>query len=248
MEWLLESIKREQPASEVIHRVSLPTAREPDAPSPSSKRTLRSMNHSFKQAQKPIRKILFLEENEKNESQISPLLTPLASSTEQVPSAEEQVLIAQYSQENIPAAVMPATNPPDLLNRSSSAGNSSTGGSLKERPPPSVALAVAAAPVQPNSVSLTDSTGMTIDTENLDFFKGMSLYIDKNNFPEEFYSQMLNECEGAHGNVVPSTFQDTVDYAIVPFEQTFDPKTLPVKAKHIVTELYVVSFFFFCGY
>uniref|UniRef100_A0A1B0FH09 BRCT domain-containing protein n=1 Tax=Glossina morsitans morsitans TaxID=37546 RepID=A0A1B0FH09_GLOMM len=241
LEWLLESIKRKQPASEVIHRVSLPTAREPDAPSPSSKRTLRSMNHSFKQAQKPIRKILFLEENEKNESQISPLLTPLASSTEQVPSAEEQVLIAQYSQENIPAAVMPATNPPDLLNRSSSAGNSSTGGSLKERPPPSVALAVAAAPVQPNSVSLTDSTGMTIDTENLDFFKGMSLYIDKNNFPEEFYSQMLNECEGAHGNVVPSTFQDTVDYAIVPFEQTFDPKTLPVKAKHIVTELYVES-------
>uniref|UniRef100_A0A1A9WPL4 BRCT domain-containing protein n=1 Tax=Glossina brevipalpis TaxID=37001 RepID=A0A1A9WPL4_9MUSC len=243
LDWLLESIKRKQLASEVIHRVSLPTAQEHDAPSPSSKRTLRSMNHSFKQPEKPIRKILFLEVDEKNDRNVSALLRPLASSTEQTPSAEEQVLIAQYSQENIPAAVMPAVNPPELGNRSNSAEISSKCGSINDRPPTSAAVTAAAAPstTQTSSINLTDCTGVTIDTENLDFFQGMSLYIDKNYFPEEFFTQMINECEGAHGNVVPSTFQDTVDYAIVSFEYTFDPKKLPVKVKQIVTELYVES-------
>ncbi|KAI8124115.1 hypothetical protein CVS40_5266 [Lucilia cuprina] len=47
---------------------------------------------------------------------------------------------------------------------------------------------------------------------------------------------MISECEAAQGNVVPSTFRDPVDYAIVSFENTFDPSQLPVKARHIVTD------------
>ncbi|XP_037805699.1 DNA topoisomerase 2-binding protein 1 [Lucilia sericata] len=242
LDWLQESIKLKQPASEAIYRVSLPTSREPDAPSPSSKKTLRSMNHSFKQPEKPIKKKLFSKDSEKDDDQASQtnstMQPPIASSTEHPVEADEQDLIAQYSQENVPQAAIPLPQT-SMHNDESLAYPMACSTQLTANEP--AVPQPQAAPVQANPSDLTDGTGITIDYENLDFFQGSSLYIDKDHFPEEFYTQMISECEAAQGNVVPSTFRDPVDYAIVSFENTFDPSQLPVKARHIVTELYVES-------
>ena len=237
LEWLVESIKLKQPASEAIYRVSLPTSREPDAPSPSSKKTLRSMNHSFKQPEKPIKKKLFSKDSENNDDtdKNSTLQPPAATSTQIPPEPEEQDLIAQYSQENIPQASIPQAplqNEESMAHPVASSTHLTPDEPTAKRTPP---------PLQPNPSDMSNGTGITIDYENLDFFQGCSLYIDKEHFPEEFYTQIISECEAAQGNVVPSTFRDPVDYAIVSFEKTLDVSKLPVKARHIVTELYVVS-------
>lgn len=246
LDWLQESIKLKQPASEAIYRVSLPTSREPDAPSPSSKKTLRSMNHSFKQPEKPIKKKLFSKDSEKDNANDldQTQQPPLASSTEHPVEADEQDLIAQYSQENVPQAAIPipqnTTHNDESMAYPMACSTQLTPNETTTAAPPAPQPR-AAAPVQANPSDMTDGTGITIDYENLDFFQGSSLYIDKDHFPEEFYTQMISECEAAQGNVVPATFRDPVDYAIVSFENTFDPSKLPVKARNIVTELYVVS-------
>ncbi|XP_004525878.1 DNA topoisomerase 2-binding protein 1-A isoform X2 [Ceratitis capitata] len=233
LDWLLQSIKLKQPASEVVYRMSLPTAREPDAPSPSSKKTLRSMNHSFKQPDKPKKKLF-----ESNEKSPNPPIVP-TTSTDLPFEEEEQNLIAQYSQENEPVGVVPP-NP---------VGETTTSQALTDQ---TLSAPVASSTLKPmvnsvpqpvanNSTENENSTKMTseIDFENLDFFDSKSLYIDRSHFPEEFYSQMISECEAAHGDIVPANFVDIVDYAIVSFERTLDVEDLPVKARHIVTDLYV---------
>lgn len=69
------------------------------------------MNHSFKQPEKPIKKKLFSKDSEKDDANDLPtnstLQPPIASSTEHPVEADEQDLIAQYSQENIPQASIP---------------------------------------------------------------------------------------------------------------------------------------------
>ncbi|XP_018801712.1 PREDICTED: DNA topoisomerase 2-binding protein 1-A [Bactrocera latifrons] len=227
LDWLLQSIKLKQPASEVVYRMSLPNAREPDAPSPSSKKTLRSMNHSFKQPEKPKKKLF--ESDDKSEP-TSPKDSPFVE--------EEQQLIAQYSQENEPAAPVPTpiaevttSNPLADHTLSGPAASSTLKPVVGKLPPP-------AAPTTVENENLAKMTS-EIDFENLDFFDGMSLYIDREHFPEEFYTQMLSECEAAHGDIVPANFVDVVDYAIVSFERTLNAKKLPVTARHIVTDLYV---------
>lgn len=248
LDWLLESIKIKQTANEAVYRVSLPTSREPDAPSPSSKKTLRSMNHSFKQPEKPIKKKLFSKDAEndmdngaaKDNSVLTPDL-PL--------EAEEQDLISQYSQENVPQAAVPL--PQNTINHDDSMAHpmaSSTQCTPNEPAPVAATTTAIGGQPQAQPSNLTDASGITIDYENLDFFQGMSLYIDKQHFPEEFYTQMISECEAAQGNIVPATFRDPVDYAIVSFESTLDASKLPVKARHIITELYVVSFFHYFVY
>lgn len=242
MDWLQESIKLKHPASEAIYRVSLPTSREPDAPSPSSKRTLRSMNHSFKHPEKPIKKKLFSKDTEKDDAAKSTKNHTFEEEEVSAAKSDEDDLIAQYSQENVAEASMPL---PQNSIRSEPLSNpmaSSTQLTANNLPGQKNMSSV---PLQANPSDLTNRTTITIDYDSLDFFQGSSLYIDKNHFPEEFYTQMISECEAAKGNVVPSTFRDPVDYAIVSFETTLDPRRLPVKARHIVTELYVVSTGFF---
>lgn len=245
MDWLLQSIKLKQPANEAAYRVSLPLAREPDAPSPSSKRTLRSMNHSFKQPDVPIKKKLFEANSDDLNTETLGNLMPVASSTEMpMDQDEEHNLISQYSQENVAKAEMP---PPPSKNEH--AANESI------MAPP---IATSTQWIQNRDVTNTTQTNqdndqqaaaanpsitescMTIDYENLNMFDGLTLYIEKSQFAEELYVQILNECEAAKGNMVPATFRDPVDYAIVSFERSFDISMLPVKAKHVVTDLYVV--------
>ncbi|XP_011293163.1 DNA topoisomerase 2-binding protein 1 [Musca domestica] len=243
LDWLLESIKIKQTASEAVYRVSLPTSREPDAPSPSSKKTLRSMNHSFKQPDKPIKKKLFSKDAESDMDNDSDAAATPKNAVELPSEAEENDLISQYSQENVPQAPPPLPQNVTILPDESMSHPMASSTQCTPNEPPTKAktpAATSAAPqAQPSNV--TDASGFTIDYENLDFFQGMSLYIDNNHFPEEFYTQMISECEAAQGNIVPATFRDPVDYAIVSFESTLDVSKLPVKARNIVTELYVES-------
>ncbi|XP_054728937.1 DNA topoisomerase 2-binding protein 1 [Anastrepha obliqua] len=232
LDWLLQSIKLKQPASEVVYRMSLPTTREPDAPSPSSKKTLRSMNKSFKQPDKPKKKLFEPEEKSAETAE-----TPSAA-TDLPLEEEEQHLIAQYSQENEPAVAVP--NPIVAIKPNNVAMDSTLTAPMAS----STLKAVVNIVPPPASTTLTQNENSAkinseIDFDNLDFFDGKSLYIDRAHFPEEFYSQMLSECEAAHGDIVPPTFVDMVDYAIVSFERTLNARELPVKARHIVTDLYV---------
>uniref|UniRef100_A0A0A1XP78 DNA topoisomerase 2-binding protein 1-A n=1 Tax=Zeugodacus cucurbitae TaxID=28588 RepID=A0A0A1XP78_ZEUCU len=225
LDWLLQSIKLKQAASEVVYRMSLPNAREPDAPSPSSKKTLRSMNHSFKQPEKPKKKLF--ESDDKSEP----------TTSKDLPFEEdEQHLIAQYSQENEPAASVPAP----IADVTTNNADHTLSGPVASSTLKPIAHKVAA-PAANTTAENENSTKVNseIDFENLNFFDGMSLYIDRDHFPEEFYTQMLSECEAAHGDIVPANFVDVVDYAIVSFERTLKANKLPVKARHIVTDLYV---------
>ncbi|XP_017490641.1 PREDICTED: DNA topoisomerase 2-binding protein 1-A [Rhagoletis zephyria] len=232
LDWLLQSIKLKQAASEIVYRMSLPTTREPDAPSPSSKKTLRSMNHSFKHPEKPKKK-LFESEEKATES-----VTSQAKSTDLPLEEEEQHIIAQYSQENEPAAAVPVgTTAIKSNNNLADQTQSAPMASSTLKPLANIIPQPAANPSADNENSTKMNT--EIDFDNLDFFDGKSLYIDRAHFPEEFYSQMLGECEAAHGDIVPATFVDIVDYAIVSFERTLNVHDLPVKARHIVTDLYV---------
>lgn len=196
------------------------------------------MNHSFKQPEKPVKKKLFSKDPEKDEeSNTNKNAVPGAtktSSNELPLEADEEDLLSQYSQENVPRAEVPL--PEKTLSNEVSMTHpmaSSTQCTPNET--------AAKGQPQANPSDLADGTGITIDYENLDFFQGMSLYIHKEHFPDEFYTQMISECEAAQGNIVPATFRDPVDYAIVSFESTLDAGKLPVKARNIVTELYVVS-------
>ncbi|XP_075157185.1 mutagen-sensitive 101 [Haematobia irritans] len=238
LDWLLESIKLKQTASEAVYRVSLPTSREPDAPSPSSKKTLRSMNHSFKQPEKPIKKKLFSKDPEIDVVVDTEQNKPANTAEQQRLEAEENDLISQYSQENVPQVAVPLPQNMTIPHDESIAHPMASSTQCTPNEP-----AKPTATVQPQAQpsNLTDASGFTIDYENLDFFKGMSLYIDKEHYPDEFYTQFLSECEAAQGNIVPATFRDPVDYAIVSFETTLDPSKLPIKARNIVTELYVES-------
>lgn len=227
LDWLLESINQKQPASENIYRVSLPTSREPDAPSPSSKKTLRSMNHSFKQPDIPTRKRLF--------SATAGEAPPPDNSSTLTKNDEEDDLLSQYSQDT-PVVLMP---PPPLA-----ATPKSQETPFKLPPPISTSTQSSSVELNPVPAPLTTDSEMsngltTLDYENLNFLQGMAVYIDPNHFDDEFHTQLVCECEAAHGNVVKSNFKDPVDYAIVSFEKTLDVKKLPVKARHIVTELYV---------
>ncbi|XP_055843920.1 DNA topoisomerase 2-binding protein 1 [Episyrphus balteatus] len=237
LDWLLESINQKQPASENIYRVSLPTNREPDAPSPSSKKTLRSMNHSFKQPDLPTRKRLFSGGASATPTTSEP---PSSDNSSTLSKNEEDDLISQYSQDT-PVVLMPPPLPmatPRLEDASSirmpPPMSSSTQSSSVGVPPPAPAVS---APLTTDSEMSNGLT--TLDYENLNFLQGMAVYIDPKHFDDEFHTQLVCECEAAHGNVVKANFRDPVDYAIVSFEKTLDVKKLPVKARNIVTELYV---------
>ncbi|XP_001354596.3 DNA topoisomerase 2-binding protein 1-A [Drosophila pseudoobscura] len=226
LDWLLESIRFGRLVNEVVHRVSLPQTREPDVASPASKRTLRSMNHSFKQPQLPIKKKLFEGEPEPEEEK---------------PQDMDVELLNQYSQDQEPVAQLPPTaaaNPEVsmLLNPAASSTQ------MEVRPALAAPLsrrlsAVAGALPLPD---LSAST-LSIDFDKLDYFTGVSVYVHKDSFNTEFYTQMLSECEAAQGLLVPASFSDEVDYAIVSFEVTFEPDSLPIRARHVVTELFLES-------
>ncbi|KAH8295543.1 hypothetical protein KR044_004903, partial [Drosophila immigrans] len=200
LEWLRESIQQGRIASELQHRVALPEAGvEPTIASPGSKRTLRSMNHSFKQptTTAPIKKKLFDAEAE----------------------AAEPSLLTQYSQDQEPAMPLPAPQSTQL----------------------SLTVTPAAAAPTAAAVALPDLSASTlsIDFDKLDYLQGASVYVHPTAFSGELYDQMVSECQAAQGCLVSASYADAVDYAIVSFEQLFDPATLPVQARHVVTELYL---------
>lgn len=207
LEWLLESIRAGRIANELPYRISLPDGGEqPVNPSPGSKRTLRSMNHSFKQPAAPIKKKLF--ESAAAQPEAEPELEP------------EPDLLTHYSQEQEPAMPLPAA--------------SSTQLSVTEPAPTPVAPAPIAYP------DLSAST-LSIDFDKLDYFMGASVYVHEACFSSELYDQMVSECKAAQGCLVPPSYTDPVDYAIVSFELAMDESVLPVQARHVVTELYLES-------
>ncbi|XP_017035833.3 DNA topoisomerase 2-binding protein 1-A [Drosophila kikkawai] len=212
LDWLLESIRAGRVVSELVHRVSLPQNREPDVASPASKRTLRSMNHSFKQPQ-PIRKKLFDQEKEK-----------------ELEEEPDHHLLDQYSQDQGAVAQLPPADT-SLLHPAAS----STQMEMPAHPDPK--------PGHISQVPLPDlsASAMSIDFDKLHYFFGLSVYVHKDCFNSEFYAHMLTECEAAQGLLVSSSFADEVDYAIVSFEVAFDEKELPVRARHVVTELFLES-------
>lgn len=214
LEWLLESIRAGRIVSELPYRVSVPhlASEATDAPSPASKRTLRSMNHSFKQPSLPIKKKLF----------DGP--TDVGSAPPEPEPELEPDLLTHYSQEQEPAMPLPAASSTQL----------------------SLSGLTAAAPASagvPLAVALPDLSASTlsIDFDKLDYFRGASVYVHEPCFSSELYDQMLSECKAAQGCLVPASYTDPVDYAIVSFEQALDESTLPVQARHVVTELYLES-------
>ncbi|XP_016993061.2 DNA topoisomerase 2-binding protein 1 [Drosophila takahashii] len=218
LDWLLESIRAGRLVSELVHRVSLPQNREPDVASPASKRTLRSMNHSFKQPTLPIKKKLFDQEAD-----------PVQQEEEEQP---DHTLLDQYSQDQGAVAQLPPADVSLLQPAASST-------QMEIRLRNSMVNPNPPAPLQ-QIPDLSAST-LSIDFEKLDYFQGHSVYVHKDCFNAEFYQQMLTECETAQGLLVPSSFADEVDYAIVSFEVAFDAQELPVRARNIVTELYLES-------
>ncbi|EDW65947.1 DNA topoisomerase 2-binding protein 1 [Drosophila virilis] len=210
LEWLLESMRAGHLVSELPHRVHLPHACEAaDAASPASKRTLRSMNHSFKQPTLPIKKKLF----EHAEAQLQPEPDP------------EPDLLTHYSQEQEPAMPLPAASSTQLSLTALTAA-------------PSAAARPSALPVALPDLS---ASTLSIDFDKLDYLMGASVYVHEACFSSELYDQMLSECKAAQGCLVPPSYTDPVDYAIVSFEQVFDESVLPVSARHVVTELYLES-------
>ncbi|XP_017055686.1 DNA topoisomerase 2-binding protein 1 [Drosophila ficusphila] len=217
LDWLLESIRAGRVVSELVHRVSLPQNREPDVASPASKRTLRSMNHSFKQPTLPIKKKLFDQEPEQVRQQ------------EQ--EEPDHHLLDQYSQDQGAVAQLPPADM-SLLHPAAS----STQMEIRQRNSIATPNPPAALPIPDMSAST-----LSIDFEKLDYFSGLSVYVHKDCFNEEFYNHLLAECETAQGLLVPSSFADEVDFAIVSFEVAFDAEELPLKARHVVTELFLES-------
>ncbi|BFG01704.1 DNA topoisomerase 2-binding protein 1-A [Drosophila madeirensis] len=228
LEWLLESIRSGRLVNELAHRASLPQTREPDVASPASKRTLRSMNHSFKQPkQLPIKKKLFGGESE---TEIEP--ERQQEKPQDVDVDADVELLNQYSQGQEPAAQLPPANTDVSMLLHPAA--SSTQMEIRPNRPSTAAAVALALP------DLSAST-LSIDFDKLDYFTGVSVYVHKESFNTEFYTQMLSECEAAHGLLVPASFSDEVDYAIVSFEVPFAADSLPIRARHVVTELFLES-------
>ncbi|KAI8033568.1 DNA topoisomerase 2-binding protein 1-A [Drosophila gunungcola] len=240
LDWLLESIRAGRVVSELVHRVSLPQNREPDVASPASKRTLRSMNHSFKQPTLPIKKKLFEQEPDHQEQQ---------QQQQQQQEQEQQdhdLLLDQYSQDQGAVAQLPPVDI-SLLHPAAS----STQMEICQRksvlpdphPHPHPHPHLSSNPAGAAALPLPDlsASSLAIDYDKLDYFTGISVYVHKECFNAEFYNQMLTECEAAQGLLVPSSFADEVDFAIVSFEVAFDTADLPVKARHVVTELFLES-------
>lgn len=229
LEWLQESIQLRQPANELKHNISLSEFLPPNAPSPSSKKILRSMNHSFMQPESStVKKQLFAIGQKNNESidngvelRQSMSTTTTDGATLHLDNEEEEILMAEYSQKNIQK--MP------------------TGKDCAELSLAPLACSTQISRPGPVIENQTD-TLIPTQTQNrlMNFFQGMSIYVDKEHFTDDFYSDILSECDAAGGCIVNKNFRDVVDYAIVSLEHTFDTKTLPVKAKNVVTELYVV--------
>lgn len=228
LDWLLESIRFKQPVNELKHQLSLSDFLQPGAPSPSSKKILRSMNCSFKQPSKLIRKQLFeTGNNVTNENLDIQENLSFASTTKLPLDNEEENLTSQYVQKNKDTLLVNRTNDEECIDL------------------PAVPLACSTQIGVKIPTKENPDTFSTFSRNNLqNFFQGMSIYIEKTHFSDEFYSDILSECNEAGGLIVGANFQDPVDYAVVSFEHTFDISTLPIKAKHIVTELYVVSAIF----
>ncbi|KAH8287470.1 hypothetical protein KR054_008313, partial [Drosophila jambulina] len=222
LDWLLESIRAGRVVSELVHRVSLPQNREPDVASPASKRTLRSMNHSFKQPQQlPIRKKLFEQEQ------------GILAQAAKEPAEEEEPdhhLLDQYSHDQGAVAQLPPADT-SLLHPAASSTQMEMPQRKKATNPD-----ISQVPLPDLSAS-----AMSIDFDKLHYFFGLSVYVHKDCFNSEFYAHMLTECEAAQGLLVPASFADEVDYAIVSFEVAFDEQELPVRARHVVTELFLES-------
>lgn len=206
LSWLLESIKQKQPAKESNYQVQITNEeRGIDLPSPCSKKTLKSMNHSFsfKQPELPKKKLNFDEPDNNN---------PFPEYN------DENELLSQYQNTSplklpaIPVKQTPIPVPPTT-----------------NAPEPSLQMDSCASSIN------------TLDYENLTFLQGMSVYIDKSQFDLEFYTQMVFECESAQGKVVGANFKDVVDYVLVSFERPSDAERLPVRAKNVVNELWIVS-------
>ncbi|KAL5275903.1 TOPBP1 family protein [Megaselia abdita] len=207
LNWLLESIKQKQPAKESNYQVEIPTEEgTTDCPSPSSKKTLKSMNHSFsfKQPDLPKKKLNFEAPKEKIINQFPD-------------DNDENDLLQQY--QNSPSLELP--------------------------PIPTKQISNPIIPVSDNTEQSLQmdscATVNTLDYENLTFLEGMSVFIVKSQFDEEFYTQIIFECESAKGKVVSASYKDVVDYVLVSFEKASDFENLPIRAKNIVNELWIES-------
>lgn len=234
IEWLLESIRAGCIVNELPHRVSLPDAEEQTGmASPASKRTLRSMNHSFKQPTVPVKKKLF-DAAMPTDAQLEP--------------EPESVLLTHYSQDQEPAMPLPAASSTQLSMTTAATGTGGGGGrgggggAAVAAEPVAVTLAAAAsaAAAAAGCPDLSAST-LSIDFDRLDYLMGASVYVHEACFNSELYDQMITECKAAQGCLVPPSYTDPVDYALVSFEQAFDESVLPVKARNVVTELYLES-------
>ncbi|KAL7745556.1 hypothetical protein ACLKA6_009782 [Drosophila palustris] len=218
LDWLLESIRAGRIANELPHRITLPDGGEqPVIASPGSKRTLRSMNHSFKQPTAPIKKKLF----------DGPTPTAAAAAAQPEPEPEpEPDLLTHYSQEQEPAMPLPAASSTQLSLSAAHTGE------------PAAASSVAAAAIAYPDLS---ASTLSIDFDKLDYFMGASVYVHEASFSSELYDHMVSECKAAQGCLVPPSYTDPVDYAIVSYLQVIDESVLPVQARHVVTELYLES-------
>lgn len=233
IEWLLESIRAGCIVNELPYRVSLPDADDqPGMASPASKRTLRSMNHSFKQPTVPIKKKLFD--------------APVPTDVQHEPEPEPD-LLTQYSQDQEPAMPLPAASSTQLSMSTAATGTAGGGGggaatavAAAEPVAATLAAATSAAAAAAGCPDLSAST-LSIDFDRLDYLMGASVYVHEACFNNELYDQMITECKAAQGCLVPPSYTDPVDYALVSFEQAFDESELPVQARNVVTELYLES-------
>ncbi|ALC49297.1 mus101 [Drosophila busckii] len=213
LDWLLECLNAGRIVSELPHRWSMPHAAgaAPDAASPASKRTLRSMNHSFKQPLAP-RKQLFQQQQPEEQCTLAPEPEP------------EPELLTHYSQPQEPATPLPMASSTQLI-----------------KPPAEAAAATASGTLAALAYPDLSASTLSIDFDKLDYLTGTSVYVHEASFSSELYDQLISECKAAQALLVPPSYADPVDYAIASFEQLLDPATLPLQARHVVTELYLES-------
>lgn len=225
LDWLISCIAEKAPAKENDFyynlRKTLNQTDTVDAPSPSSKKNIHSMTHSFRQ---PLPK-----KGRKLEFTAKP--NDFSSLAADATNAEDQTLVSKYLKNAVPTAPLPQTTTP-----------SETISTLEnvEHEAKYVVPVASGSSITASTSSDTrfsyDSTSM--DTENQTFLNGITLCIT--GFVDEINDEIMSQLLNAGGKVVDIHVEQNVDYAILPLDMLVLVE-MKVHAQNVVNELWVVS-------
>lgn len=102
----------------------------------------------------------------------------------------------------------------------------------------SPAAAVARSDTSKSSHGETSATDATGADETVQYFAGLTFFVD--GFTAESEETLVEDIEMAGGKMVSARFKGTVDYVIVPMD-IFRPEEVQMKGRQMVNEHWVVS-------